>query len=128
MTPLEQRQQKKKKLSVKQSGTHCMAAGKAVTRPIRKGALYKWPVPMNQKLKPLVQQHATGDGNDQRDQGRPQSFPGKKQYQRKQNDCDPLTRTELCQRVQYCDERRSQTLMESCGNTVIGSPKRIPNR
>ncbi|PYL22486.1 MAG: hypothetical protein DMF44_10835 [Verrucomicrobia bacterium] len=55
-------------------------------------------------------------------------FQAKKQYQRKQNDCDPLTRTELCQRVQYCGERRSQTLMKPCGNTVIGSPKRILNR
>src|SRR6516165_1976049 len=77
LATLEQRQQKKEKLSVKQSGTYRMPTGKTVTRPINKRAVHKWPVPMNQNLDPLVQQHAAWNGNNQRHQRRPGPFPYK---------------------------------------------------
>src|SRR5262249_6558148 len=78
MAAFEQRQKKKQELSVQQSGCNRMAAGKTVTRPVDKWAVDKGPLPMNHHLKPLVQQHAAGNRNDQRDQRWPPSLPCKK--------------------------------------------------
>jgi hypothetical protein len=81
MAPLEQRQQKNQKLSVKQSRGNRMAAGKTVTRQVDEWTVDKGPLPMNHKLQPLVQQHAAGHSNHQRHERRPRSFPRKKQHQ-----------------------------------------------
>jgi len=83
MARFQQRQQKKQKLSIKQSGRDSMTAGKTVTSPVHVWAFDKRSLPMNYKLQPLIQQHAAGDSNDQHDQRWPRSFPNEEQHQRK---------------------------------------------
>src|SRR5438105_7445389 len=83
-------QDKKQELPVKQSRADGVTAGKTVTRPIHERAVNKGPLPMNNNLHPLVQQHSTRNGDDQRHQRRPPFFPYKIQYHEKQNRSDPL--------------------------------------
>src|SRR5438034_2788173 len=61
-------QDKKQELPVKQSRADCVTASKTVTRPIHERAVNKRPLPMNNNLHPLVQQHSTRNGDDQRHQ------------------------------------------------------------
>ena len=64
MPCLKRGQNKKQELSVKQRRCNGVATGKTVPGPIYKCAVNKWPVPMNQNLHQLVQQHATRHGDD----------------------------------------------------------------
>jgi hypothetical protein len=126
MARLERRQDKKKKLPVKQSGSDRVTAGKTVTRPIDEWPVNKRAMPMNKNLQPLIQQHATRNGKDQSHQRWPPSFPGKKQHERTQNDSDPLPRAKLGECAQYADEHRREPFMKPDRNSVIGTPQRIP--
>jgi hypothetical protein len=72
-----------------------VAAGKTVTRPIHKWTIDEGPLPMNQNLYPLVQEHAAGNGDDESDKRGPPAFPRKKQHDSEQNKTDPLARTKL---------------------------------
>src|SRR5207249_3272213 len=76
MPCFKRRQDKKQELSVKQSGSDGVAAGKTVTRPIHERAVNERAMPVNNDLQPLVQQHAAGNGNDEGYERGPPSFPG----------------------------------------------------
>src|SRR5206468_12167862 len=102
---------KKEQLSIKQSRSDGVAAGKTVARPIHERAVNKRAMPMNKNLHPLVHQHSTRHSNDQSHEKRPPSLPYKKQHQRTQDDPDPFARTKLCKCVQHTHECRSETLM-----------------
>jgi hypothetical protein len=121
----ESRQDKKQKLPVKKGGSDGVTTGKTVTRPIHKRAVNKRPLSVNQNLYPLVQKHAAGNSDYERREKRPPSFPCKKQRQRKHNNPDPLTRTEVGERMQYGDKRRGETLMKPRRKLLIGASKWI---
>src|SRR5262245_44558136 len=125
MAPLDKRQHKKKKLTVEQRGPHRMATGKTVARPVHKRPFHKGALPMHNDLYPLVQQHATGDGNEQCHEGWPPTLPNEKQNQQEHSDSYRVTRAELSQRVQHPRECRSKSLMKPRGNSLIGALKRI---
>src|SRR5437868_12831115 len=81
---------KKSELPVKKSGSDRMSAGKAVARPIDKGAINKRPLPVNKNLHPLVELHSSGNSDEQGHQRRPPLFPHKVQRHEKQYGADPL--------------------------------------
>src|SRR5438876_4342181 len=105
-------QDKKQELSVKQSSSDGVAAGKTVTRPIHERAVNERAMPMNKKLHPLVQQHAAGNSNDQSYKRRPPSFPRKKKGHREHNNSDPLSGTKLGERAQHTHEHGREMLMK----------------
>jgi len=120
-------QDKKQELPVKQSGSNRVAAGKTVARPIHEWAVDERAMPMNNDLDPLVQKHAARNSNDQRHKRWPPSFPDEEQHQGTKNDCDPFPGAKLGECAQNAHERRGETLMKPCRDSVIGTPERIPN-
>src|SRR4029450_2751201 len=125
VTPFESGQNKKQELPIKKSGSDGVTAGKTVTRPIHKRTIEEGPLPMNKNLHPLVQEHAARNSDDERDQRWPPSFPNEKQYQRKDNNTDPLPGTEVGERVQHGNQCRSKAFMEPCRKLVISASKWI---
>src|SRR5438094_673132 len=80
----------KQQLAIKESGSDRMPAGKAVARPIDKGTINKWSLPVNKDLHPFVEQHSSGNRDEQGHQRRPPFFPHKVQRHEKQYGTDPL--------------------------------------
>src|SRR5882724_8452371 len=112
-------QDEKQELSVKQSGSDGVAAGKAVTRPIHERAVDERTMSMNKDLHPLGQQHAAGNSNDQSYKRGPPAFPRKIQHQRKHNDPNPFARTKLGECAEHAHKCRSEPLMKPCSELVI---------
>src|SRR6266536_2389575 len=102
-----------------------LSAGKTVTRPIHKRTIHEGPLPMNNNLHPLVQQHAAGNSDDQGHERGPPSFPRKKQHQRKQNNTDPLGRTKVSECAQHTDKCVRQVRVEPSRDFMIGSGKGV---
>src|SRR5205814_3488226 len=92
------RQNKKSELPIKQRCSNRVAAGKTVAGPIDERPVDKWTMSMDELLKQLVEQHTAGHSYDQCHERRPPSLPDKKQHREKQNDANPLARTELSER------------------------------
>src|SRR5689334_21406823 len=65
---LDCRNHKKDMLTVKQSSTDGVAAGKTVARPIYKWPFGKRPMPMHQNLDPFVEKHPARNGQNQSQQ------------------------------------------------------------
>src|SRR5205085_5177621 len=88
MARFKRRQDKKEQLSVKQSRSDGVAAGKTVTRPIHVWAINERAMPMHKNLHPLVQQHAARNSNDQCHQRWPPFFHTK--YSATKNKTTPI--------------------------------------
>jgi len=111
--------------AIEQGSSHGMAAGKTVATQIKKFAVTKRAVPVNNYLDKVVDQHSAGHRQDDSKQ----SVPTLSQYQnqnRDRRDCsNPEGRPSVAQSEHQIDERSCQMPMKPSGDLMVDNRNSI---